>query len=84
VQIASQSSTASRLSLPPPYDARVALGPVGRVHAVEPHAAGTDMHLEPIPIMLDLVHPKLAVGGFLERAGREGWRKPGGASLERT
>ena len=63
------------------HNARIALGPIGGVHGVEPHATGADMDLQPIAVVLHLVNPMLARGRCFGEARTEGWIKPGGAIL---
>ena len=43
-----------------PHNAGIALRPVGSVHGVEPNAAIADMDLQPIAVVLQLVHPTRA------------------------
>ena len=38
-------------------DARIALGPVGGVHGVEPHPPVADVDLQPIAVVLEFVRP---------------------------
>src|SRR3954469_14884142 len=65
------------------HNARIALGPVGRIHRVEANTPRADMHLQPIAVCLTSCTQRSPVGGCFERVGREGWMKPGGASLDR-
>jgi len=46
-------------------NAWIALGPVGAVHRVEPHATAADMDLMPVAVMLELVRPTGASWGLL-------------------
>jgi hypothetical protein len=66
-------------------DAGVAFCPVRRVYRVEAPAPRPPMHLEPVAVVFHFVDPNLDSGRvFRERLGPEAWKKPGGASLDRT
>src|SRR6516225_6939670 len=46
-------------------DARIAIGPIGPVHRIEPHQPVADIDLQPITIMLQFMRPARAIRRLL-------------------
>ncbi len=51
---------------------RVPVRPIGSVDRVEPHPSAPGVDLQPVSVVLDLMHPAFAAGRLLEHVLRSG------------
>jgi hypothetical protein len=56
-------------------DRRIPAAPVVAAPGEEPHGIAVSSHLQPISVVLDLVHPAGSAGGFTARVGIQGAMK---------
>ncbi len=60
---------------------RSCLNPIGPIHRVEPHPSDPGMYLQPVAVVLDLVHLAIAAGRLLGHGRTAGMNEAGGTFL---